>query len=99
LIIFSIKNMVIIIIILSISTLIFGYSTFNLLKKNEKQEDILTAYMSYMNKFSDIISFSDNKIKEIDARETFKSDDEIGYFFTQIKTIQDLLNQFDIKKI
>lgn len=90
---------ILLIIILSITTLLFGYSTWNLLRKSEKLEDILVSYQVYLNKFSDIITFSDNKIKEIDARETFKSDDEIGYFFTQIKTIQGLLNEFNIKKI
>jgi hypothetical protein len=77
--------MIIAIVILSLLVVILGYTTFNLLKKNEKQEDILMGYMSYLNKVSDIIEMSDKKLKEVDARESFKSDDEVGFFFESIK--------------
>lgn len=91
--------MIISIIILSLMVVILGYTTFNLLKKNEKQEDILMGYMSYLNKVSDIIEMSDKKLKEVDARESFKSDDEVGFFFESIKQIQSILNQFNIKNL
>lgn len=91
--------MITLVIILGISVVILGYTTFNLLRKNEKQEDILIGYMSYLNKISDIIDFSDKKIKEIDAKESFKSDDEVGFFFESIKQIQNILNQFNIKNL
>jgi hypothetical protein len=78
---------------------ILGYTTFNLLRKNEKQEDILIGYMSYLNKVSDIIEMSDKKLKEVDAKESFKSDDEVGFFFESIKQIQNILNQFNIKNL
>jgi hypothetical protein len=55
--------------------------------------------MSYLNKFSDIIDFSDKKLKEVDAKGSFKSDDEVGFFFEQIKALQDILNSFNVKKI
>ena len=87
------------IVILSLLVVILGYTTFNLLRKNEKQEDILIGYMSYLNKVSDIIEMSDKKLKEIDARESFKSDDEVGFFFESIKQIQSILNQFNIKNL
>ena len=91
--------MIIAIIILSLMVVILGYTTFNLLRKNEKQEDILIGYMSYLNKVSDIIEMSDKKLKEVDARESFKSDDEVGFFFESIKQIQSILNQFNIKNL
>jgi hypothetical protein len=91
--------MIIAIVILSLMVVILGYTTFNLLKKNEKQEDILMGYMSYLNKISDIIEMSDKKLKEVDARESFKSDDEVGFFFESIKQIQSILNQFNIKNL
>jgi hypothetical protein len=78
---------------------ILGYTTFNLLRKNEKQEDILMGYMSYLNKVSDIIEMADKKLKEIDAKESFKSDDEVGFFFESVKQIQSILNQFNIKNL
>jgi len=91
--------MIIAIVILSLMVVILGYTTFNLLRKNEKQEDILMGYMSYLNKVSDIIEMADKKLKEVDARESFKSDDEVGFFFESIKQIQDILNQFNIKNL
>jgi hypothetical protein len=78
---------------------VLGYTTFNLLRKNEKQEDILASYMTYLNKISDIIEESDKKIHEVDIKGSFQSDDEIGFFFTNIKMIQDVLNQFKIKNL
>ena len=78
---------------------VLGFTTFNLLKKNERQEDILAGYMGYLNKISGIIELSDKKLKEVDARESFKSDDEVGFFFESIKQIQSILNQFNIKNL
>jgi hypothetical protein len=91
--------MIILTVILGIMVVILGYTTFNLLKKNERQEDILAGYMSYLNKISDTIKFADKKLKEIDARGSFESDDEVGFFFKQIKQIQEVLNNFKIKDL
>jgi len=91
--------MILIIIILSILVVTLGFTTFNLLRKNEKQEDILAGYMSYLNKISDTIEVADKKLKEVDYKGSFKSDDEVGFVFEQIKTIQTILNAFIIKEI
>ena len=60
--------MITLIIILGLAVVILGYTTFNLLRKNEKQEDILTGYMSYLNKISETIEMSDKKLKEVDIK-------------------------------
>ena len=91
--------MIIIITVLSVLVITLGYTTFNLLRKNEKQEDILSGYMAYLNKISDIIEMSDKKMQEVDAKGSFKSDDEVGFFFIQIQNIQTILNSFNIKNI
>ena len=91
--------MIITIILLSILVVTLGFTTYNLLKKNEKQEDILAGYMTYLNKISDTIEMSEKKMMEVDAKGSFKSDDEVGFFFEQIKTIQTALNSFVIKNI
>lgn len=90
--------MIFLVIILSIMVVVLGYTTFNLLKKNEKQEDILAGYMTYLNKISDTIEIADKKLKEVDSKGSFKSDDEVGFVFEQIKTIQTILNAFIIKE-
>lgn len=91
--------MILAIILLSLLVVVLGYTTFNLLRKNEKQEDILAGYMSYLNKISDVIEASDKKLKEVDYKGSFESDDEIGFVFEQIKSIQTILNTFIIKEI
>jgi len=91
--------MILTIIILSILVVVLGFATFNLLRKNEKQEDILAGYMSYLNKISDTIEAADKKLKEVDHRGAFKSDDEVGFVFEQIKSIQTILNTFIIKNL
>ena len=91
--------MILTIVLLSILVVTLGFTTYNLLKKNEKQEDILAGYMTYLNKISDTIELSEKKMMEVDAKGSFKSDDEVGFFFEQIKTIQTALNSFVIKNI
>tara|TARA_R100000908_G_C3750578_1_gene145201 strand:+ start:792 stop:1076 length:285 start_codon:yes stop_codon:yes gene_type:complete len=89
----------IVIISLSVLVVVLGYTTFNLLRKIEKQEDILSSYLTYLDRISRVIEVSDNKLKTIDAKGTFSSDDEVGFFFQQIKGLQDILNEFTLKKI
>ena len=91
--------MIIAIILLSVLVIALGYTTFNLLRKFEKQEDILAGYLEYLDKLSRVIEVSDEKLKQIDSRGTFESDDEVGFFFQQIKGLQDILNDFQLKKL
>ena len=85
--------------VLSVLVVIFGFTTFNLLRKNEKQEDILAEYLTYLDRLSKVIDASDKKLKEIDQAGTFKSDDEVGQFFKSVQEIQDILNDFKLKEI
>tara|TARA_B100001094_G_scaffold19283_1_gene16480 strand:+ start:1613 stop:1891 length:279 start_codon:yes stop_codon:yes gene_type:complete len=89
----------IIISILSALVIVLGFAVFNLMQKNEQQEDILVEYMKYLNKISKAIEVSDVRLKKLDAQGRFKSDDEIGFFFKTVMTIQDLLNGFKIKDL
>ena len=73
---------------------ILGYTTINLLIKNEKAEDIIVSQQKYISSISEVIKNSEKKIKEIDEKEIFKSDDEIGWFFNELKKIQNILSQY-----
>jgi hypothetical protein len=77
---------------------ILGFTTFNLLRKNEKAEDILVGYLDYLDKISKVIEVSDARLKKIDHRGTFQSDDEVGFFFDQIKKLQEILNEFRLRR-
>jgi len=85
--------------VLSVLTILFGFTTRNLLRKNEKQEDILGEYMNYLDRLSRTIEASDKKLKEIDQKGTFSSDDEVGQFFKSVQQIQEILNDFKLKEI
>ena len=91
--------MEIIISVLCIVVVILGFTTFNLLQKNEKQEDILVSYLGYLDPLSKVIEAADKKLKEIDHSGVFKSDDEVGQFFDSVKEIQSILNDFKVKRL
>ena len=62
------------------STLLF-YS----LKRINQYEDLITQ-------FQQIITFSTEKMKSVDSKGHYESDDETGFFFKQLKQIQLLLD-------
>ena len=53
--------MILTIIILSIIVVVSIFTTINLLRKNEKQEDILLGYLKYLDNISRVIEVSDEK--------------------------------------
>ena len=76
----------------------FFYVIWNMLRKNEKLEDMNIAQDNYIQQISTIMSESNKKIKEIDSKQIFQSDDEIGWFFQGIKEIQEYINDYNINK-
>ena len=79
-------------IILGITTITFGYTSFNLFRKVERLEDWVEDY-------SQRVIDADATLKELDSEGKFESDDEIGVVFEGIKnTIKDLstINNKDI---
>jgi hypothetical protein len=84
--------------VLSVLVVILGFTTFNLLRKNEKQEDIVAGYLTYLDRLSRTIEISDKKLKELDRGGVFEKDDEVGVIFQSILKIQDILNEFNVRK-
>jgi len=84
--------------ILSALVVILGFTTFNLLMKNEQAEDIIMSQDEFISILTDTINKIDNKLKQIDYKGSFESDDEIGFFFKEIKNIQATLNEFNNKR-
>ena len=77
-------------IILTIIITILGFALFNLLKKNETLEDFIA-------KQSEAINECDQRLKQVDDKGIFYADDEIGWFFQEVKKIQDALNEFTLR--
>jgi hypothetical protein len=88
----------VIVCVLATLVIILGFTTFNLLKKNEKAEDIVLSYLDYLDRLSRTIEISDKKLKELDRGGVFEKDDEVGVIFQSIIKIQEILNEFDVRK-
>lgn len=82
--------MEIIIGILSALLIVAGFAIRNLIKKNEILEDFIA-------KQSEAIDQCDQRLKQIDDKGFFATDDEVGWFFTEIKKIQEALNEFRLR--
>tara|TARA_Y100000389_G_scaffold168730_1_gene174554 strand:+ start:316 stop:564 length:249 start_codon:yes stop_codon:yes gene_type:complete len=70
--------------------IVAGFALRNLIKKNEVLEDFIT-------KQSDAIDYCDKRLKQIDDRGSFVADDEVGWFFTELRKIQEALNEFRLR--
>ena len=81
---------IILVILLTLSISISFVAIRNLIKKNEAMED-------FINKQSDAIAACDTRLKQVDQKGVFYADDEIGWFFEEVKKIQDALNEFRMR--
>jgi hypothetical protein len=52
----------------------------------------ITQYEEFILQIRQVITFATNKMKQVDSRGHYESDDETGFFFEQLKNIQLLLN-------
>ena len=77
---------------------VLGYIAFNLFKKVEKLEKIVDGQDRYITQFSSTVDFANKRLGEIDDKGTFQSDDEIGWFFESVKTLQNELNNFNLNR-
>ena len=69
-----------------------------LIKKVRNLEAVVLEQQQYMDTISIVIGQADERVKELDASGMFQSDDEVGFFFENIKEIQSVLNDFNNKK-
>lgn len=89
-------NMITTIIILILLVGVLSYISYNLFRKLEKLENIADLQERYINEFSKTVDFTNKRLQDIDDKGTFASDDEIGWFFESIKTLQRELDDYNI---
>jgi len=77
---------------------VIGIAGYLIIKKNTKLEKALVEQQQYIDAISIVIEDSANTIQELDNRGAFEADDEVGTFFRNLKEIQNILNQFNIRK-
>jgi predicted PurR-regulated permease PerM len=86
--------MLVTIIILFIIIVVLGFAIRNLLVKVERYEDITVDQTQYLQSISNIIKDSQKHLQNLDERGVFQSDDEVGYFFEQMKNVQKELDRY-----
>lgn len=84
-------------ILLAILVGVLGFSTWNLLKKLEKLEDTVQNQQKYVEDISNVLEDSSKRLREIDSNGSFSSDDEVGFFFENLKQIQSVLDAYILK--
>jgi len=77
---------------------LFAIGIFLLIRRNNVLEKAVTQQQQYLDAISIVIQNSQEKLEELDVMGAFKSDDEVGTFFKNLKEIQDILNEFNTRK-
>ena len=80
------------IIILTLALLGSLYANYNLLKNYEQSEEYVENLETWIREFSKSITNMNREIRKIDNKGSFESDDEVGYFFKELKKIIKQLN-------
>lgn len=86
--------MIITIIILSLTTIVFAFSTINLLRKNEAYEDVVEEQELLISDIAEKIDSSMAKMKELDTLGSFESDDETGFIFKNLYEVIEELEKY-----
>ena len=77
-------------IILAIVITVSFFIIRNLILRNERLED-------FISKQSEAVNACDQRLKQLDDKNIFYADDEIGFFFKEVQKIQEALNEFTLK--
>lgn len=70
--------------------IVAGFALRNMIRKNEELEDFIV-------KQSEAIDMCDQRLKQLDDKGFFVADDEIGWFFTEVRKIQEAINEFRLR--
>ena len=90
-------SMILTVVILSVLTLLFGYTTYNLLRKNERLEDDLNESDKFIVSIFDNLDKAYERLQTVDRLGSFEADDESGFIFDKIKTIlEDINNEYNL---
>jgi len=77
--------MIIAVIILSLLLIVSFFVIYNLLKKVERYEEDIVMKDEYLDKLKEMFKNSYTKLQELDNLQAFESDDEVGFFFKNLK--------------
>jgi uncharacterized FlaG/YvyC family protein len=84
--------MIVTIILLALALIGSLYANYNLLKNYEQSEEYISNLETWFVQFSKTVTDMNREMEKIDKKGSFSSDDEVGYFFKQLKKIIQQLN-------
>ena len=85
------------IVILSGLTLMLGYTTYNLLRKNERLEDDLNEADEFVLSIFSNLEKAYERMQSVDRLGSFEADDESGFIFEKIRDIlEEINNEYDL---
>ena len=85
---------IIVISVLSLSSIVSGFTTWNLLRKNEATEDVVEEQEELIANIASRIDDSMKKMKQLDTRGAFEADDETGTVFKQLYEVIEKLETY-----
>ncbi len=74
---------------------VVGWVIFNLYRKNVKLETTVINQATFISNLQSLIGESDKALKALDDKIWLESDKELQTVFTNLKQIQEALNQFN----
>ncbi len=74
---------------------VVGWVIFNLYRKNVKLETTVINQATFISNLQSLIGESDKSLKALDDKIWLESDKELQTVFTNLKQIQEALNQFN----
>jgi hypothetical protein len=74
---------------------LLGVGVFLLIRKNSILEKVVIEQQEFINSMSIIVNNSDEKLKELEISGAFQTDDEVGFFFKNLKEIQSIISEFN----
>jgi hypothetical protein len=68
---------------------------FLIIRRNSALEKAVIQQREFIDAIGIIIANSEAKLKELDTLGAFEADDEVGTFFTNLRDIQNIINDFN----
>ena len=86
--------MIAIVIILIIAVAGLSYFVWNLLRKVERYEEDIQLKDEFLKKFKTMVEETDKKMREVDDKGLFESEDETGFVFKSLKDLSLGINSY-----
>jgi len=86
--------MVIFISILILAIVALSYSVWNLLRKVEKYEDDIQLKDEFLKKFKTMVEETSTKMRDVDEKGLFESEDETGFIYKDLRDLTLGLNSY-----